>query len=238
MLRVDDLVAGYQDGIDVLAGVTLEARAGQVTAVIGPNGAGKSTLLKTIFGVLRPQRGRILFEGKPIQGLPPHALKRRGIGYVPQTASTFPQLTVEENLLLGGWTLRHNRAQVSDRLAWVYALFPALHPQRHHRVTVLSGGQLRMLAMAKEMVVLPRCLLVDEPTVGLAPKIAEEVYTFLAQAPALGTAVVLVDQNIVGAVEIARYVYLLGMGRIQLEGPQEVFARNLPQIMQETLIGV
>ncbi len=238
MLRVEDLVAGYHEGIDVLAGITLEARAGQITAVIGPNGAGKSTLLRTIFGVLRPQRGRILFEGEPIQGFAPHVLKRLGIGYVPQTASTFPQLTVEENLLLGGWTIRHTRRQISDRLAWVYALFPALRLRQHHRVTVLSGGQLRMLAMAKEMVVLPRCLLVDEPTAGLAPKIAEEVYAFLAQAPALGTTVLLVDQNIASAVEIARYVYMLSMGRIQLEGPQDLFAQNLPRMIQETLIGV
>jgi ABC-type branched-subunit amino acid transport system ATPase component len=238
MLQVDDLVAGYHEGMDILAGITLEARTGQITAVIGPNGAGKSTLLRTIFGVLCPRRGRILLGGEPIQGLAPHVLKRRGIGFVPQTSSTFPQLTVEENLLLGGWTLRHHGTQISDRIAWVYDLFPAIRSRRHDRATVLSGGQLRMLAIAKEMFVLPRWLLVDEPTAGLAPKIAEEVYTFLKQAPTLGTSVLLVDQNVASAVEIASYVYMVSMGRVQLHGPQEVFARNLRQIIQETLIGV
>ncbi len=238
MLRVEDLTTGYADGIDVLAGVTLDVAEGQITAVIGPNGAGKSTLLRTIFGFLPPRRGRILFRGEPIHGLPPHAIKARGVAYVPQAASTFPQLTVEENLLLGGWTMRHDPHRVVDRLGWVYELFPVLRTRRHHRVAVLSGGQLRMLAIAKEMVIAPSCLLVDEPTVGLSPKIAADVYSFLAEAPALGTTVVLVDQNIASAVQVARYVYLLGMGRIQLEGPQEVFAQNLHQIISETLIGV
>lgn len=237
ILRTEDLVAGYQEGIDVIAGVTLDAGEGGITAIIGPNGAGKSTLLRTVYGFLAPRRGRVLYRGDPIQGLPPHAIKRRGVGYVPQSASTFPHLTVEENLLLGGWTLRGQRAALRERLDWVYRMFPILGTRRYHRATVLSGGQLRMLAIAKEMVAQPSLLLVDEPTVGLAPKIAAEVYAFLAGAPALGTTVLLVDQNIAEAVGVAGYVYLLAMGRIHHHGPREMFAQNLPELIRETLVG-
>lgn len=237
MLRVEDLVAGYQEGIDVLAGVTFEAAEGHITAIIGPNGAGKSTLLKAIYGFLQPRGGRVQFRGASIAGLPPHLMKRRGIGYVPQSASTFPHLTVEENLLLGGWTARQRRSLLRERLNWVYAMFPALRERRRDRATVLSGGQLRMLAVAKEMIVQPALLMVDEPTVGLAPRVAEEVYAFLAKAPSLGTTILLVDQNIAEAVEVARYVYLLAMGRVQRHGPQEMFAQNLRELIQETLVG-
>ncbi|MDR5695479.1 MAG: ABC transporter ATP-binding protein [Armatimonadota bacterium] len=237
MLRVENVVAGYQEGIDVLTGVTLEAPTGQITAVIGPNGAGKSTLLRTIFGLLTPRSGRILFQGEPIQGLPSHLLKQRGIGYVPQSATTFPHLTVEENLLLGCWLVRQDRHFVRERLEWAYAMFPALAHRRRQRATVLSGGMLRMLTLAKEMVVQPALLLVDEPTTGLAPKVAAEVYDFLATVPSLGTTVLLVDQNIASAVQIARTVYLLEMGQVRLHGPQEVFTRNLREIVQRTLIG-
>ncbi len=237
MLRVEDVTAGYQEGIDVLVGVSLEAAAGQITALIGPNGAGKSTLLRTIFGFLPPRRGRVVFRGAPIQALPPHAIKRLGIGYVPQSASTFPHLTVEENLLLGAWTIRADRALVRKRLDWVYEMFPMLGERRRVPAAVLSGGQLRMLAIAKEMIAEPVLLLVDEPTVGLAPKIADDVYRFLARASALGTAVLLVDQNVASAVQVAQYVYMLGMGRIQREGPQEMFARHLREIVREQLLG-
>ncbi|HYM91259.1 MAG TPA: ATP-binding cassette domain-containing protein, partial [bacterium] len=163
--------------------------------------------------------------------------KRIGIGYVPQEPSTFPQMTVEENLLVGGWTIRHNRGKLRDRLEHIYALFPGLADRRRARATLLSGGQLRMLSVAKELVAMPLLLLVDEPTAGLAPRVAADVYDLLVRSRELGITVLLVDQNISEAVAIADHVYLIVMGRVEREGPREVFVRDLRAIIQETLVG-
>jgi len=238
MLAVDRVVAGYHEEIDILSGVTLAVAPRRITAVIGPNGAGKSTLLRVIFGLLAPRAGRVVFDGRDLRGVRPDERKRLGIGYVPQGASTFPQMTVEETLLVGGWTIRHDRAHLAQRLAHVYALFPQISALRRARTAALSGGQLRMLSLAKELVVMPFLLLVDEPTAGLAPRVAEEVYGLLDRSRALGITVLLVDQNITEAVRIADYVYLIGMGRVQREGPRDVFAASLREIVQESLVGV
>ncbi len=237
MLWVDGVVAGYHEGIDVHRGVTLRVEARRVTAVIGPNGAGKSTLLRVVFGLLAPRRGRVVFDGHDIQELPPDTRKRRGIGYVPQGTSTFPQMTVEETLRVGGWTIRHDRARLRDRIAHVYDLFPVLAQLRRVRAGVLSGGQLRMLAIAKELVVMPSLLLVDEPTAGLAPRIADDVYRLLERARELGIAVMLVDQNIAEAVALADHVCVMALGRVQRAGPRESVAADLRILVQEALIG-
>ncbi|HKV45989.1 MAG TPA: ATP-binding cassette domain-containing protein [bacterium] len=237
MLWIDRVTAGYHPGIDILSELTLRAASGRITAVIGPNGAGKSTLLRVVFGLVRPRAGRVVFGDREIQEVTAHARKRLGIGYVPQGPSTFPQMTVEENLLVGGWTIRHDRAQLRQRLAQTYDLFPALAAIRRSRATVLSGGQLRMLSIAKELVALPTLLLVDEPTAGLAPRVAGEVYDLLVRSRHFGLTVVLVDQNISEAVAVADDVYLIVMGRVEREGPRDVFARDLRAIIQETLVG-
>lgn len=236
-LHVEAIVAGYQPGIDVLAGVTLTAAAGRVTAVIGANGAGKSTLLRVVFGLLPARLGRVLLDGRDLAGLRPDQRKRLAIGYVPQGASTFPQMTVEETLRLGGWTLRRDPAALRARLGHIYELFPALVPLRRAKAAVLSGGQLRLLSVAKELVAMPSLLLVDEPTAGLAPRIAAEVYTLLEQSRVLGITVLLVDQNIAEAVRIADDVYLFSMGRVQREGPRASFAADLPAIVRSALVG-
>ena len=237
MLEVERVTAGYHPGIDILRELTLRAAPGRITAVIGPNGAGKSTLLKVVFGLLAPRDGRVRLGSLELGRLPPHERKRVGIGYVPQGPSTFPQMTVEENLLIGGWTIRRDRAALRERLARVYDLFPALAGLRRARATVLSGGQLRMLSIAKELVATPSLLLVDEPTAGLAPRVADDVYDLLVRSRALGITVLLVDQNIAEAVGVADDVYLLVMGRIERQGPRDVFARQLRAIIQETLVG-
>ena len=237
MLQVEHVTAGYHPGIDILRDLTIRAAAGRITAVIGPNGAGKSTLLKVIFGLVTPREGRVLFGDREVGRLSAYERKRVGIGYVPQGPSTFPQMTVEENLLIGGWTIRGDRAALRDRLAHIYELFPGLAGLRRSRATVLSGGQLRMLSIAKELVATPTLLLVDEPTAGLAPRVADDVYDLLVRSRALGIAVLLVDQNIAEAVAIADDVYLLVMGRVEREGPRDVFARDLRAIIQETLVG-
>jgi len=238
MLDVAHVTAGYHEGINILSDLTVRAASGRITAVIGPNGAGKSTLLRVAFGLLPPRAGRVSFRGRDITFVRPDVRKRLGIGYVPQGPSTFPQMTVEETLRVGGWTLRRDPGALRERLAHVYDLFPALAALRRARAAVLSGGQLRMLSVAKELVAMPSLLLVDEPTAGLAPRVADEVYELLVRSRALGITVLLVDQNIAEAVRVADDVYLIGMGRVQREGPREEFARDLAEIVHGALVGV
>jgi ABC-type branched-subunit amino acid transport system ATPase component len=237
LLEVEGVAVGYQSGVDILQDIELSAAAGAITAIIGPNGAGKSTLLKCLFGLLPPRAGAIRLSGELISTWPPERRKAAGMAYLPQHHSTFPQLTVEENLKLGGWLLRGDRQRLQARLQELYDLFPALGQRRRTRATNLSGGQLRMLALAKEIVVPPRLLLVDEPSVGMAPNVAAEMYTFLAGLPGAGTGVLLVDQNLADAVRLAERVYLIGEGRVQREGSGAWFGEHLDQVIREMLRG-
>jgi ABC-type branched-subunit amino acid transport system ATPase component len=237
LLELDRVVAGYVDGIDILNGLTLGVARGTVTGIIGANGAGKSTSLKTIFGFLRPRAGRIVFDGHDIASLAPHALKRLGIGYVPQSANVFPQLTVEENLQIGTWIFRRDRARVAEMLERAYTAFPRLAEKRRLRATVLSGGEAKMLSVAKELVTAPSLLLVDEPSAGLAPRIADQVYERLREVQAAGVTILLVDQNITKAVEVSDYIYMLEMGRVGREGPRQAFSDQLREIIRDALLG-
>jgi ABC-type branched-subunit amino acid transport system ATPase component len=237
LLELEGVAAGYVEGIDVLDDVQLRVEAGTITGVIGPNGAGKSTLLKTIFGFLHPHRGRIVFDGQDIGGRAPHALKRMGISYVPQGANIFPQLTVHENLELGAWVFRRDRARITTLLERAYEAFPRLRARRRTRATALSGGEGRMLSVAKELVTGPRLMLVDEPSAGLAPALSNQVYDRLLAARAQGVTILLVDQNIAKCVEVSDYLYLLEVGRVRREGPREVFADNLRDLIRDSLLG-
>jgi len=237
ILEVDQVHAGYVEGIDILGGVTLRVERGTIAGVIGPNGAGKSTLLKTIFGFLHPHRGRILLRGHEIHALAAHAIKRAGISYVPQEASIFAQLTVEENLQLGAWLLRRDRRRVAAMLDRAYTLFPRLRDRRQRRATTLSGGEAKLLSLAKELMTEPAVVLVDEPSAGLAPRIAEQIYAQLRDARAHDVTVLLVDQNIHKAVEVSDYLYLLEGGQVRREGPREGFAHELRALVRESLLG-
>jgi ABC-type branched-subunit amino acid transport system ATPase component len=238
LLVLDGIVAGYVAEIDILNDLRLTVAPGSITGIIGPNGAGKSTLLKTIFGFLHPRRGRIAFDGQAIETLAPHAVKRLGVGYVPQGTNIFPQLTVHENLQLGAWVFRRDAARVARMLASAYAAFPRLAQRRGLRATALSGGEAKMLSIAKELVTEPRLLLVDEPSAGLSPKIAEQVYAQLLAARAAGVTILLVDQNIAKAVGISDYLYMLEMGQVRREGPRQAFADQLREIIRDALLGV
>jgi ABC-type branched-subunit amino acid transport system ATPase component len=238
LLELDDVGGGYVEGIDILNGIRLAVEAGSITGVIGPNGAGKSTMLKTVFGFLHPHRGRILFDGQAIETLAPHEIKRRGIGYVPQGTNIFPQLSVHENLELGAWVFRADRPRVARMLERAYAAFPRLAQKRKMRATALSGGEAKMLSIAKEMVTDPRLLLVDEPSAGLSPKLSDQVYAELLAARGHGVTILLVDQNIAKAVEISDYLYMLEMGQVRRKGPREDFAEQLRDIIRDALLGV
>jgi ABC-type branched-subunit amino acid transport system ATPase component len=238
-LAVENVRAGYQIGIDILQGVSLSVAAGSLTLVIGPNGAGKSTLLKTIFGFLKAHGGTIRLGEHRIERLEPHEVKTFGVGYVPQEINIFPVLTVEENLRMGGWTLRREPARLKAQLAKVYELFPVLANRRRSPAGDLSGGQGRMLSVAREMVAEPRLLLVDEPTAGLAPNLVDRVYEFLQVARlALETTILLVDQNVEDAVAQADYVYLMNLGSVKAHGPAATFTpERVNNLIQECLLG-
>jgi ABC-type branched-subunit amino acid transport system ATPase component len=237
LLELDGVAAGYVEGIDVLADVRLRVEPGTITGVIGPNGAGKSTLLKTIFGFLHPQRGRIVFDGQDIGRHAPHVLKRLGMSYVPQGSNVFPQLTVQENLELGAWVFRRDRARVGALIERAYDAFPRLRERRRLRATGLSGGEARMLSVAKELVTDPRLMLVDEPSAGLAPVLSHQLYERLLAARAQGVTILLVDQNIAKCVEVSDHLYLLEVGRVRHEGPRDVFADNLRDLIRDALLG-
>ena len=236
-LALEHVAAGYVEGIDILSDITLSVEPGTVTGVIGPNGAGKSTLLKTIFGFLHPRRGRVTLDGADIGAREPHEIKRLGLSYVPQGANIFPQLTVEENLLLGGWVIRRDRALVSERLERAYAAFPHLRDRRQRRATGLSGGEAKMLSLAKELLTDPALLLVDEPSAGLAPRIVEQVYARLLEVRAQGVTILLVDQNINKAVQVSDYLYMIERGEVKREGPRRRFADQLRKIVRDALLG-
>ena len=237
LLEVDGIVAGYVAGIDILNGLRLRVEPGTITSIIGPNGAGKSTLLKTIFGFLHPRQGRIVFDGREIQRLSPHTIKRLGISYAPQGTKIFPHLTVQENLQLGAWVFRRQRTRVAGCIERAYMAFPRLRDKRRRRATALSGGEAKMLSVAKEQVTDPTLLLVDEPSAGLAPLITHHVYAQLQQARAQGVTILLVDQNISKAVEISDYLYMFEMGQVRHEGPRQVFTDQLRTLIRDALLG-
>src|SRR5262249_12929378 len=239
LLSVEDLHAGYAKGIDVLEGVTLQVARGSLTLIIGPNGAGKSTLLKVLFGFLNPHRGGIRFGDAPLDGLDPHAVKALGIGYVPQEINIFPLLTVEENLRMGGFVFRHDKRRLMAQLATVYDTFPVLAERRREPAGALSGGQARMLSVAREMMASPVLLLVDEPTAGLAPGLVDQVYELLQTARrSIGATVLLVDQNVEDAIRQAEHVYMLDLGRVRAEGPARDFPfERASALFREALLG-
>jgi ABC-type branched-subunit amino acid transport system ATPase component len=239
LLAVEDVHAAYQSGIDILRGLSLGVRPKSLTLVVGPNGAGKSTLLRAIFGFLRPHTGSIRFRGEPISALDPFEVKARGIGYVPQEINTFPHLTVEENLRMGGWIFRRDPARLRRQMARVYEIFPPLAERRRTRASELSGGQGRMLSVAREMMTEPALLLVDEPTAGLAPNLVDQVYALLQSArQSIGSTILLVDQNIEQAVGHADHVYMVNLGRIKAEGPASDFPpERVAALIQECLLG-
>jgi ABC-type branched-subunit amino acid transport system ATPase component len=238
LLDVADLHAGYVSGVDILQGLSLKVEAGSITVVIGPNGAGKSTLLRTLFGLLKPHRGNVRFAGQDIGGRDPAAIKALGIGYVPQEINVFPLLTVEENLRMGGWILRRDRTAFARALERVFDAFPLLAQRRHEPAGALSGGQGRMLSVAREMMTAPTLMLVDEPTAGLAPALVAQVYDLLQAARKAGSTILLVDQNVEDALRHADEVYLIDLGRVRAHGPVHEFPlERVSALIKECLLG-
>ena len=216
MLEVENIEAGYGP-IRALDGVSLHVAAGELVAIIGANGAGKTTLLMTISGVVPIRSGQVRFEGRPVTGLAPHEIVRLGIGHSPEGRRIFPRLSVRENLELGGFT-RSDRAEMRRDIDEVCGLFPVLGSRMGQMGGTLSGGEQQMLALGRALVGRPRLLLLDEPSLGLAPLVVARIFEVIAGLSARGIAVVLVEQNARAALKLASRGYVLETGRITLSG--------------------
>ncbi len=232
MLETTGLSSGYSEDILVLHDVAVAARDNQITCIIGANGVGKSTLLKTIFGLLKPVKGKVTYDGKDITRRDPNDLIKMGISFVPQLRSVFPYLTVQENLELAGWSYRNEKKKLEDTIHSVYGRYPKLETLKRKKAGVLSGGEQRLLEILKSLVTNPKTLLIDEPTAGLAPQLTQSVYEELAKLKESGLTILLVDQNIRDAVSLSDYVYVLELGRNKLEGPREQLEKDLEQIVR------
>ncbi len=215
LLEVQDVYAGYVKDLDILQGINFRIEPGELVAVIGPNGAGKSTLAKTIFGLLTPHQGRIVFQGQNIVGLKSDQIVQRGMGYVPQISNVFRSLTVEENLEMGAFVLDQPLQSLKES---VFSRFPRLADRRKQRAGTLSGGERQMLAMGKALMLKPSLLLLDEPSAALSPILVNSVFEQIREINRSGTAIVLVEQNARKALEMANRGYVLEAGRDRFEG--------------------
>jgi len=236
LLHVDNVTAGYAQDIDVLRDVSLEVHAGEVSGLIGLNGAGKSTVVKTICGFLAPKAGRIEFRGESIAGLPPHRLIDRGICCIPQESSLFPYLTVEENLLLPlQGRARRFGAGIAKAYAEVLEIFPALAAKRRAQAGDLSGGQQKQVEFAKAWLQRPAMCLIDEPSIGLAPILAEEVFGWIEKFARSGMGILLIDHNVRRVVKMSDRIHVLSLGRITAAGGRKDFEGDLHEQVRQWL---
>jgi len=215
LLAVDALHAGYGAN-EVIHGVDFACDAGEVVTILGPNGCGKTTFVRALLGYVRTTRGAVRFDGADITALSPTARARRGIGYVPQLDNVFRPLTVRENLEMGGYRLPAR--DIAAGLARIHALFPVLRERDAQRAGTLSGGERQLLAMARAMMVAPRLLFLDEPSAGLSPARADEVFAYIRRIAALGTAIVVIEQDAQRALAISSRAYVLVTGRVAFHG--------------------
>jgi branched-chain amino acid transport system ATP-binding protein len=223
LLRVDRLNVAYGD-VQVLWDVSLEVRWGEMLALIGANGAGKSTLLATISGLLRPRSGRIVFDGREVTGAPADAIVQAGIAHVPQGRRLFAGLTVKQNLMLGAYTRRD--AEQEKDLAWVFDTFPRLSERRQQLAGTMSGGEQQMCAIGRALMSRPKLLLIDEPSLGLAPVVVDDLLDVLRKVHEQGTTVLMVEQDIQTALEEADRGYVIETGHITLTGPAAELLAN------------
>ncbi len=229
MLLVEDVYAGY--GLsEVLLGTSLAVKPGTVVALIGANGAGKTTTMRAISGLLRPARGRVLLDGNPVQGLAASRIARLGLAHAPEGRKVFGTLCVEDNLLLGAYGRLPRffgfRGRAAADLERVYALFPRLRERRRQLAGTLSGGEQQMLAIGRALMARPKLMLLDEPSMGLAPVIVQEVFRTIRQLKAEGMTMLLVEQFAKTALEVADYAYVMERGRIAIEGTPAELRRD------------
>jgi len=217
IIEFDRVVAGYSPSVTILNELTLDARKAQITLLIGPNGAGKSTVLKTLFGMLVPRSGEVRFEGKRVNGKSQRELLAEGIAFVPQGRNLFGSLSVRHNLELGGITLP--RGELAARIEEVLARFPRIRERIDNQASTMSGGEQKQLEVGRALLLRPRVLLIDEPSIGLSPKLVQDVFVLLRALTDAGTTVLMVEQNVRTALKYANRALVLEMGRLALDRP-------------------
>lgn len=215
----------YYGHIHALKGVSLKVDEGEIVTLVGSNGAGKSTSLRTISGMVRAQQGRVLLHGQDITALKPHEIAALGIGHVPEGRRIFPLLTVRENIEIGAWNVT-NRSVISDRMEQMFVLFPRLRERVAQKGGTLSGGEQQMLAIARALMSAPRVLLLDEPSMGLAPVLVEGIFDIIKHINSEGTTILLVEQNALMALEVAQRGYVLQTGTIALSDSAKALMNN------------
>ncbi len=224
VLRIDDLHVDYSGAV-ALAGASLNVASGELIALVGANGAGKSSLIRAVVGLHKASSGRVSFLGEDITGMPAHRIAGRGIALVPEGRHLFGRLTVEQNLLLGDYRAKDKKARL-DRLAYVHDLFPILAERAGQRAGTLSGGQQQMVAIGRALMRTPKLLVLDEPSLGVAPKIVEQVLEVIEELHREGMTILLVEQNLHAALAIATRAVVLQAGRVAIEGPADLLANS------------
>lgn len=224
LLQVSDLSAGYGK-VPVLFGVSLSVEPQETVCVLGANGAGKTTLVSVVAGILKPLRGRIVFNGEDVTGLDPERLAQKGLSLVPQGRSVFPAMTVQENLDMGAYLLR-DRGEEERRLQAVFQMFPVLKERRRQVAGTMSGGEQKMLEIGRSLMSPLKLLMLDEPSLGLAPMVTEMIFNRIREFNRAGMTVLLVEQNAFGALKISKRAYVLELGRIRLEDTSERLVNN------------
>lgn len=235
-LEMSGVHAAYQRDLYILKGIDLIVPDGKIAIVIGANGVGKSTLLKTIAGFLKPSSGSIYLDGKDIRSLAPDQMMLYGIGYIPQERAIFPHMSVTENLEMGCWVFRRDRKRVRERINWSLNRFPVLGEKRKALAGSLSGGQQRTLDIAKTLLPNPSLLLVDEPSVGLSPALASDVYAELRALNGEGKSILLVDQDVESAMAVADEVYVVESGKVKTRGSRAEFEGQLGDLVRSWLV--
>ena len=226
MLRVRNLESGYGN-LRVLKGITLHVRPGEIVTIIGANGAGKTTLLNTLAGLIVPTGGEVLFDGRPVKGERPEGVARRGCVLVPEGRQLFSTMTVRENLILGGYVNRRNRGTSDqDGIERVFDLFPRLAERRYQLAGTLSGGEQQMVAIGRALMAGPKLIMMDEPSMGLAPLIVKDIFRIIGELKRAGTTILLVEQNARAALAIADRGYVMETGSLVLEGSAEELLEN------------
>ncbi len=233
MLEISDVVTAYGK-IEALRGVTLSVKPGMITCLLGPNGAGKTTLMMTIAGILKPRRGAITFEGREIGGSAPARVVERGIALVPENRLVFAQMNVHDNLLAGAY-LRSDRDAVESDIGKMFARFPRLKEREQQVAGTLSGGEQQMLAVARALMARPKLLLMDEPSVGLAPLVVQEIFSIIRDLNREGVTIFLVEQNAHMALQVAHHFYLLELGKVGFSGTPGQLAED--EVIQRAYLG-
>lgn len=233
-LQIQDVTAGYGIGPDILTGLSLDVEKGKSYCIIGPNGAGKSTLLRVICGLLHPRTGKVLHNGEDISSLRTDEILQRGICFVPQDFSLFPDMTVKENLRMGGYIMK-DRKEVENRIEEVFEMFPILHEKSSDYAKTLSGGQQQMLAIGRSLILQPKLIMLDEPSLGLAPVIIKQIFDSITKLKDAGMTIIMVEQNAHKGLDFAEWGCVLDLGTNRFEGPSDTIL-NDPRI-QELYLG-